>query len=287
MEWNDANMKLNRQFLILFTVICLFGFMKTPDYSILSGYNMNQKKVSQSELPHRLKEVSGITVTDDDRLFVHADENSTIYEIDKSGAIIKQFTAGKNPINADFEDIAAAKGKFYLITSNGYLYRFSEGAHKSSVGYKRYDTGLTTSYDIEGLCYDSETNSLLIACKEYPGQGLKNVRSVYSFSLESFSLIKKPRFLIDLAELKKRFKINSFKPSGIEKHPTTGNFFIISSTETAIVELSPEGALLDAERLSKKTHQQPEGITFLSNRTMLITDEGKKNGTISYYEYNK
>lgn len=276
-----------RKLFIFILPVLITAFKFVPDYSILSGYNLEQKKVTSYNLPQRLREVSGITVTSDDRLFVHADENSTVYEIDKSGGIVKQFTVGKNAINGDFEDIAYAKNKFFLITSNGYLYQFSEGAHKASVGYKRYDTGLTTSYDIEGLCYDPETNSLLLACKEYPGQGLKNVRSVYSYSLETYTLQKKPRFQVDLSELNKRFKIQDFRPSAIERHPSTGNFFILSSSENAVVELSAEGTLLDAEKLSKKLHAQPEGITFLSDRTLIITDEGKKKGTVSYYHYNK
>jgi len=274
-------------FVIIIIALCIQGFVNNPDYSILSGYNLSKNKVSRSELPARLKEISGITVSKDDRLFVHADENSTVYEVNKSGAIIKQFTAGKNAVNGDFEDIAVADGKLFLITSNGFLYKFSEGEHKSAVGYKRYDTGLSTSYDIEGLCYDPETNSLLIACKEYPGTGLKNVRSVYSYSLDSYSLTKKPRFVIDLIELKKRFGINSFKPSAVARHPSTGNFFILSAAEKALAELSAEGVLLDAEKLSRNVHNQPEGLTFLSNRNMIITDEGKKKGTISVYEYNK
>lgn len=268
-------------------IIGFQGFTSQPDYSILSGYNISQNKVKNIELPSRLKEVSGIAVTKDDRLFVHADENSNVYEIDKTGAIVKQFTVGKSAISGDFEGIAISRNKFYLITSNGYLYQFDEGEHKSSVGYKRMDTGLSRSYDIEGLCYDPETNSLLIACKEYPGQGLKDVRAVYSYSLDNFSLSKKPRFLIDLNELNKRFGVKNFKPSSIERHPSTGNFFILSSTETAIVELSSEGNLLDAEKINKKMHKQPEGISFLSNRTMLITDEGSKKGSITIYEYNK
>lgn len=276
-----------RTIILVVIMISFHGFISQPDYSILSGYNISQNKVKTIELPSRLKEVSGIAVAKDDRLFVHADENSNVYEIDKSGAIVKQFTVGKSPVSGDFEGIAISRNKFYLITSNGYLYQFDEGEHKSSVGYKRMDTGLSRSYNIEGLCYDPDTNCLLIACKEYPGQGLKHVRAVYSYSLDSFSLTKKPRFTIDLNELRKRFHINRFKPSGIERHPTTGNFFVLSADENAIVELSGEGELLDAERISKSTHKQPEGIAFLSDRTMLITDEGNKKGSITIYEYNK
>lgn len=277
-----------KQIIILsFSAFCFLGSHSEPDYSILSGYDLSQRKVQQADLPHHLREVSGITANSDDRLFVEADENSRVYEVTREGRVLKQFTVGKHPIYGDFEDIAAAGSKFYLITSNGYLFQFSEGADNSAVGYKRYETGLSTSYDIEGLCYDPDTDCLLIACKEYPGQGLKNVRAVYSFSLESFTLLKKPRFLIDLFELKKRFKIHSFKPSGIERHPTTGNFFVISANENAIVELSPDGNILDAEKLSRRVHNQPEGITFLSDRTMIITDEGNRKGSISYYEYNK
>ena len=274
----------------LFLTSCLFllsitGFYSDPEYSVLFKYDLGNKDLHSLKLSEKLKEISGLAVTKDDRLFTHDDNVSIVYQLDiNTGKIIKQFTVGKNAIYADFEDITFAKDNFYLVTSNGYLYEFKEGGDNAAVSYTRYETGLTSSYNIEGLCYDEETNTLLLACKEYPGHGYMDVRTVYSFSLETYTLDKKPRFIINLEELKNRFNIDKFKPSGIARHPSTGNFFVLSAHSKSIVELSAEGKILNATKIPKKVHNQPEGITFLHDRTLLISDEGDRRGSLTIYE---
>jgi hypothetical protein len=61
---------------------------------------------------------------------------------------------------------------------------------------------------VEGLCYDPETTSLLLACKDYPGKGFEKNKAVYSFALHTITLDEKPRFLIPLKDIRKNISGN-------------------------------------------------------------------------------
>ena len=86
----------------------------------LGDYDISSESPERIALPTVLMEVSGITFTEDNRMFAHGDEDGDVFEIDPaSGKIIKQFSIGSFlTVKGDFEDITYAKGKFYLIESN-------------------------------------------------------------------------------------------------------------------------------------------------------------------------
>jgi uncharacterized protein YjiK len=246
----------------------------------------NSEQIYQTKLKNVLKEISGLAVTDDGRLFGHNDELGVIYEINpKTGEIIKRFELGTFGITGDFEGLAFANSKFYLTESNGTLYEFSEGSNNSSVKFKTFKTGFSSKFEIEGLCYYPESNVLLFASKDYPGKNYKGFRTVYAFSLESYSLLPEPFLKVEIDKINSELKNKGFFPSGIEYNKFTNTFFIISSKgQKAIVELNTDGELLKVEKLKGKYHKQPEGIAFLHDGTMVIADEGVKgNATLTVY----
>lgn len=239
--------------------------------SLLAKYELASEKPVAISLPKDLLEISGITMTPDGRLFAQQDEKAIIYEVDmNNGSIIKRFSLGNPPRKEDFEDIAYANGKFYLLKSTGDIYEFVEGADGQNVEYKVYQTELKHSNDVEGMCYDPETNSLILACKGISGTGDYEDKAIYSFSLDSMKLNLTPRFLIKTDELKK-----SFNPSGIERNSGTGTFFVIAANGNEIIELTKEGKIIGRHELPQTVHAQPEGITFAKDGRMLISNEGK------------
>ncbi len=275
-------------------LFCVFmPVWAAAEQSMLSRYDL-AKPDAVLKLPAELKEISGITVNEDGGLFGHDDEKGTIYQLDpEHGGIIKRFFLlekrwfGDDPIIGDFEDIAAAGSRFYLVTSGGVLYSFYEGKDGEKVIAARQETFLNDLFDVEGLCYDPDSNTLLLACKEYPVSlsfkelfsGRKKSRMkekpVYSFLLEQKVLLKEPRFLLSSKKLKKSSRQNKFKPSAIARHPQSGTFFILASRGRLLVELSPEGEILGTARLPAGYHPQPEGIAFMrDNAAMLISNEG-------------
>lgn len=300
---------MKRFSLFLFSVVLTAMFFCQSlfaEESMLSRYDLNNPGI-RLKLAPELKEISGITVTNDDRLFVHDDEKGTVYQLDPTnGKIIKRFSIfekrwfGKDPVMEDFEDIAVAGDRFYMVTSSGVIYGFPEGEDGGAVEAVRYETFLNDLYDVEGLCYDPLSNALLLACKEYPEEfslqellfskkkSKLKLKPVYSFSLKTMSLDKAPRFLLDGKALKKKSPEKKFKPSAIIRHPQSGTFFVLAAKGKLLVEISPAGAVIDAARLSRKDHPQPEGIAFTSDSVMMISNEGVTgNATMLFYSMQK
>ncbi len=109
-----------------------------PDKTLLPGgvislesYNLKAGSARQWKLPGRLQEISGLAMTPDNRLLAHNDEKGIIVEIDyQSGSIVKAFglTDLSKPVADDFEGIAVADARIYLVSSSGRLYECPEGA---------------------------------------------------------------------------------------------------------------------------------------------------------------
>ncbi|HWA07745.1 MAG TPA: SdiA-regulated domain-containing protein [Ignavibacteria bacterium] len=263
----------------------------TPDgIGSLSDYDISSQSPERINLTSELLEISGITFTDDNRMFAHGDEDGDVYEIDpSSGKIIKTFHLGSLlVVKGDFEDIAYAKGKFYLVESNGKIYEFNEGKNGEFVKYNTYKTFLSGKNDVEGLCYDNETNSLLLACKESGGKDYGKDKTVYTFSLDNLELDQIPRFIISGREIKNNSVEGKFNPSGIAKNPISGSFYIIAARGNTILEISKSGEVLDQADLPENVHIQAEGIAFKNDGTLFISNEGKeKQAYFIIYKANK
>jgi uncharacterized protein YjiK len=273
----------------MYKSLCIILFISASLFSqekgILGNYNFRSPAFVY-ELDMGLTEISGLAVNDQGKLFAHNDEMGGVFELDpKNGRIIKWFYLGPNKVFQDFESITIVGEEFYLVTSGGILYKFYEQPDGQYSRYEKIRIGLSSSFDIEGMCYDPVTNALLLASKEFAGRDYRNSRAVYSFDLKTRRLSEKPRFVIPLAELNKRFKIKNFSPSGMERDSKTGNYLILSSGVRGILELSPDGRILSFRELKKADHLQPEGITILKDGTLLIADEGRgKKGTLTGYK---
>lgn len=252
--------------------------------SDLKKYDISSKDPRIIRLPDELKEISGITMTPDGRMFAEQDEEGIVYQLDYgNGNILKKFYLGSPAIKGDFEDIAYAHEKFYMVQSNGDIYEFSEGENNKAVEYTVYKTTLSKKNDIEGMCFDPKTNTLLLITKGISGTSDTDVKAAYSFSLPDMKFNPEPRFELKKSEIK-----NYFNPSGIEYNGITGTFFVIAANGNMIVEISNEGKELGKEKLPPKFHAQPEGITFSKDGTLYISNEGKdQSANLVIYTFNK
>jgi len=253
------------------------------DHRTLALYDFEQV-VHASTLDWRLREISGIAVGPHGRLYAHNDEEETVFVLDPmTGSILREFYLGMTAVHADFEDIAVVGDRIWMVTSSGELYEFPDGGEGRRVRYRVYRTPLDRRYDVEGLCYDPVTNTLLLACKGFAGPRYRDSKAVYSFSLEQKKLLRKPRFLIPRSRLAGIGHKGRADPSGIERHPLTGNFLLLSATGTCIVELSPTGEIIDHVRLARSAHPQAEGIAVLPSGDLAISDEGPTHGRLTIY----
>ena len=106
---------------------------------------------------------------------------------------------------------------------------------------------------------------------------------IFRWSVDHRALAEPSRISIPRSELTRYVKGKAFRPTGIERHPVTGTYFLLSADESAIAEVTPAGVVLGVQELPEDEHRQPEGITLTSDLTLIIADEGSGRGRITSY----
>ena len=243
----------------------------------LENYDLKAETATHWKLPGRLEEISGLAMTLDNQLMAHNDEKAVIHEIDyQNGEIVKAFQLAdmKDPVNDDFEGIATVKDRVYLVTSSGRIYEGSRGTDRESVLYNIYSTGVGKDYEIEGLAYDASQQVLLLMCKDARRADLTEQLVLYRWSIDKKQLIEDAHTVIPVIEFSRHIGEKKFQPSGIERHPVSGNYFVVAARQRAIAEITPAGQVVAAKQLPDQWHRQPEGITFAADGTLIIADEG-------------
>src|SRR5206468_10847928 len=108
----------------------------------------------------------------------------------------------------DYEVIAMVGDTFFVLHSTGTLFQITH-FDTDSQQTKKYDTFLKKENNTEGLCYDSLSNSLLIACKGVSHKkGKEDVKEIYRFYLLTDKLEKKPEYKIHLDDLEQFMRVN-------------------------------------------------------------------------------
>jgi uncharacterized protein YjiK len=274
------------------TLLFLLSFFAagTDDLPSIKGYDFTSNKAEQKMLSKELREASGVAFTSDGRLLCHNDEQGIIYEIDyHTGNIRQRFCLGKFLVyHDDLEGIAAKKGDarrdtIFIVNSSGKILRFLPGKNEEKISFQAFQTPLTARNNVEGLAYDPATDCLLLACKGEAGLDFRkplpaDQKAVYAFSLKTYKLLPKPRFLISMSKITGRIGEKDFCPSSIEYDPRTGNFFVLAAKGSAIVEMDASGNLLGVSSLPKSVHPQPEGVAIAPDGTMVICNEGGGKG---------
>jgi len=301
--------KMKKRYIYIFSVVILLIMVLCNDEKndvlfVKEGYAFPYNLAAPGkswELPGKLVEISGISYVDENRIACVQDEKGNIYIFNtEKGEIEKKIDFGED---GDYEDIAVVGDDAWVLKSSGTLYRNINYLNENELKVVKFKNSLSKKNDAEGLAYDPDTHSLLISCKGHPfiedndKQKNKKFKAVYRFDLETKHFDKSPFLLIPLDSL--RVKISesnrkskfTFKPSGIEIHPITGNLYIIASAGKMLVVLSKNRKILAMIRLKKEIYKQPEGICFTPNGTMYISNEGGKGkGTLlrfSMMHFNK
>jgi len=253
------------------------------------------------KLDKNLKEISGLDYIDQtDQLIANNDEKGTYFILDKSnGHILESKSVLKN---GDFEAIEIIDSTVYLLRNTGTLHSVDMSTGKKS----KWNNILSSKNDVEGMCYDVKSGSLLLSCK---GQALghddrqKKIKCVYKYNLAQHVLDTVPFLKISQEHLRKQLKkdfsntgetkpksklsrMTDFSPSGIAIHPITSNYYIISAKGSSVIQLDKEGSLIEIGFFDEGVLTQPEGITFDREGNLYIASEGKsKSGKIARYTY--
>lgn len=226
----------------------------------------------QSQLPVQLREISGLAVAPDGRLFAHDDERAVIYELNpQDGRVLKSFSIGAPAETGDFEGLAITPaGEFWMTTSQGELRRFSEGADGATVTAATFDTGLRGVCEIEGLAYLASEESLILACKRNEARGMRDTISLYAW--RDGAGMATPWRRLPEAELTQAAGIERFRPSSLDIDPRTRRIILLSARDGALAELDADRVL--SVRALRREHIQAEGAAVLADGSLAIADEG-------------
>ncbi len=228
----------------------------------------------QWKLPGRLREISGLALTPDERLFAVTDELAVVYELDyEQGEIIKSFALGDPIVTGDFEGIAVLDDIVWLMTSDGLLYATAEGPDDSKMRYRRFETGLGDYCELEGLAANRDAGTLLLACKQTDRK--KDELMIFEFSASETVVERVRSVAIPEKSIEEKIDKKRINPSGIAIDPQTGEWVLVAARQDALIRLTTSGGLTDAIILPKKgRHRQAEGIEITADGRMLIADEG-------------
>jgi uncharacterized protein YjiK len=243
--------------------------------ALLDKFDFREKSATHVKLPRALQEISGLAVTSDGRVFAHGDERAVVAQIDACAAkVVKSFALGTPPVRGDFEGIAIAGDRFFLVTSIGQLYEFREGADAAAVPFTVRDTGFGKVCEIEGLAYEPGDRVLVMGCKHPLRPELRGEISVLRWSLDRQAAADPPRLTIPLGEIVRRLDVKAFHTSAIERDARSGHYLLVAGPQRALVEVTAKGSFIAARSLRRQLHPQPEGLTLLGDSVLVIGDEG-------------
>lgn len=288
------------------TLILLYLYSCCSDSFInnnkITGYDLTKPNLTLV-LPDTLREISGIAELDSSTVACIQDENGILFIYDiVNNRIKKQISFYAD---GDYEGIARVNKTIYILRSDGTLFEISDYEAKD-FKLTTHLTGIPTN-NYEGLCYDSDHDRLLIACKGKIEKGPehKDKRAIYAFNLKTKSLIKDPLFDLNVQTIKKfaidqKIKLPTkskkkglitepiikFTISAIAIHPISKKLYLLSSSDHMIFILDLKGIIEFIEILDSTMFNKAEGITFLENGDLLITNEGqKKKPTLLRFAY--
>jgi len=282
-------MTKNKLFFLFTTLILASLSSAAQKYAFNYSLNSPDKKYV---LPHILSEVSGLTDIDSAHVACVQDELGIIFIYNfRTGRIVNQH---KFDIAGDFEGLTYTGKSIFVLRSDGRLTEWS--GFKSGSGGERithYKLPLQTSNN-EGLCYDKKRNRLLIAAKSKPfDHDVKSERFIYEFDLKKGLLNRQPVYSLNTEKLgikAREFGLSThsyapngkvrpfnFRPASLAIHPHSDMVYIISAADRLLLVMNHSGEVIHMEPLSPGLYAKAEGITFLNDGTMIITNEAAGN----------
>jgi uncharacterized protein YjiK len=240
---------------------------------------------SRGTLPPLFREVSGLALSDDGRLWAHNDESGVIGAFEPTtGKALGGFRLGPRVPVDDFEGIAVAESRLWLVNSRGRLYSAALPDRSATDGVLPFDmleTGVGRYCEVEGLGHDPGRRLLLLACKLARAKELSGQVTIFKWSLATRTLAGPDRIQIPVAALAGSRR--GFHPSAIERNPVTGTWLVLASVDGRYAVIDSAGTVLGAADLGRG-HPQPEGLAIDRAGMVYVADEGGRGlGTVTIY----
>ncbi len=239
-------------------------------------------------LPKKLAEISGITFLKDQpgHIFAIQDEDGLLfgYDLSKKQIVLTTSFAAKG----DYEELTTDDQYFYVLKSNGHIYSFSV-EHTSASGEVIVNRDLVPNGEYESMAFDPSSGSLFLLCKMCKKDKKGEAVSGYILKIGSGGqLSKEGEFSLQISALSalvKRIK-KTFKPSAMARRESTGEWYILSSIDQALVITDDAFKSKEVVFLPRKAFEQPEGIAFDKDDNLYISSEAGRQAHGMIYKFN-
>ncbi len=268
----------------LLLVMALWGCAETDASFEIGGFRYPLEGLTQWALPKDLREISGLALDRDGRLFAHADEVAVVTELDyRSGRTLKRFALGDPPRPGDYEGIAWVGRTLYLVTSDGELLEAEEGDDDAHVDYRLFATGFGRRCEIEGLEYDTRRESLMMLCKTPHQAALRGRVALLAWSPSRRAAAPEHDVLAVWPPASAEGP--ALHPSALTVSTGNGNFVIAAARQRALLEVDGAGEVIRVFSMPRdRGHPQMEGIAMTPDGDLILADEGRgKRGRLSVY----
>jgi hypothetical protein len=253
-------------------------------------------------LPPVLQEVSGLTAINASTVACIQDEYGIVFFYDLNENEVKRTLVFGT--EGDYEDITRAGGTLYVIRSDELLVEIRN--YVSEVFETASHLAKMPGSNAESLCYDRNEDRLLMMPREVSDndKNSKNIRFIYAFDLRTKEMSEDPVISLDkkkIGEFAMEHDIDvpmkgkkgekkpdvRIKTSAIAINPVSSGLYVLSGPEKLLFVFDMNGKIEWIEKLDKDLFPQPEGITFLVNGDMIISNEGRnKVPTLLRFNYN-
>lgn len=268
--------KFNVEILLLLIGVLFFPAcaQEPVEYASPKGYNfeLGQKVF----LPDVLHEISGIAFPHekDDVIYAVEDESGKVYSFPPTEPSLRREVVFAGP--GDYEGVAINEGLVWVLKSNGTLYSFplDQTNQKKANGVKEAKNVIPKG-EYESLA--ASDGLLYVICKDCPIDKGSTLTSGYVLEYsEKGDVTKKAEFKLDAEKINQKASLKGkrIRPSALTQHPSTKQWYILSSIDKMLVVADENWQIVDAYSLNPKLFNQPESIAFDSQKNLYIGNEG-------------
>ncbi len=242
-------------------------------------------------LPPELIEISALTDVDSLTIACLHDEAAMVYLFDlRKGTIVRRYAFG-HP--GDLEGLTRVGPEYFALRSDGLVYRMTlKGDAVQVKDTFRLDL---PNRNIEGLGYDDRKELVLIAPKdiEKGAAEVRDKRYVYAFDPKRNVALPEPVLTLSvdkvIAEARSQGvtvptrttdngrEVHALKLrlSSVAVDPRSDQYYLLSAVDRVLLVVDRNGNFVHLHQLDPKLFPKPEGITFLPQGDLLISNEGK------------
>ncbi len=259
--------------LLTATMACSWGAGKKDPPVLPPGFDAGG--IKKLKLGEGLEEISGIWYDPSvPRIVAENDEEGRLYALDPGTGKITGHSSFHE--GGDFEDLAWDGRYWYVMRSNGNLFRIS-GAFTDSVEAQTFKIHLPGHNNFESLFFEPADKKLYLICKECEADSGGAI-SVHAFDTETetFDSAAVARMMPDRNLLPKGAEdAGRIKPSAAALHPKTGELYILCSVNRLMVVADRHWKWKKVYALDKSWFKQPEGMSFAPNGDLWISNEAR------------